>query len=233
MLLVAEYPQRVDVATITEMLWPGSEPSDVRPNLRVLLHKLRSGLGSVEAIASVGDTWRLAIEGESIDSVRFESVVTGPGSLDLAALDSALSLWRGDAAGGSTIDNLRSWQTRLETLRLDTEERRIEAMLTLGRTDVLESGVQTSAQARLRWQLGAAVDVLAAHGARDAAASAQAFSGFVHLPSPIAPLSDEEIAVGRSQGVASSLLNVAADTARALRLVSTRVRSSGGVQPSG
>jgi predicted ATPase/DNA-binding SARP family transcriptional activator len=156
-LLVAEYPQRVDVAMITEMLWPGSEPRDVRPNLRVLLHKLRSELGSVEAVASADDTWRLAVEADSIDSVQFESAATEANSLDLASLDAALSLWRGDTAGGSTIDELRGWQTRLETLRLDTEERRLDAMLERGRADAVAAEARILADAQpyreRRWEL--------------------------------------------------------------------------------
>ena len=156
-LLVAEYPQRVDVAVIAEMLWPGSEPGDVRPNLRVLLHKLRSELGSLEAIASVDDTWRLALDAASIDSVRFESAVIEADSLDLASLDAALSLWRGDTPGGSTIDELRGWQTRLETLRLDTEERRLDAMLASGRAETAAAEARILADAQpyreRRWEL--------------------------------------------------------------------------------
>lgn len=84
--------------------------------------------------------YALEVRPEQVDAVRFERLVAAGRSLVEAAparasktLADALALWRGPAFAGVEEPFARDAATRLEELRLECVEERIEAELTLGR----------------------------------------------------------------------------------------------------
>ncbi|MEU8775774.1 BTAD domain-containing putative transcriptional regulator [Streptomyces sp. NPDC048606] len=125
---------------IVEELWDEDErPAGAVNALQVLVSRLRRTLppGLVE---SRPRAYRLALEPESVDAVRFEGLVTRgralAGTDDAAAADAlraALALWRGPAL--ADLDDagfVRAQRDRLEELRLAAVEDRVGADLALG-----------------------------------------------------------------------------------------------------
>ena len=87
----------------------------------------------------------LDIDPQSVDSVRFEqllaeardSQVSDPARASARASD-ALALWRGDAYADFAFESFAQEEiARLEELREEAEEERIDAELALGRSDEL------------------------------------------------------------------------------------------------
>jgi predicted ATPase/DNA-binding SARP family transcriptional activator len=137
-------PDRVVLASqLVDAVWDADPPAAATNALQSLVSRLRRLLPDVVKSHAAG--YRLALEPEAVDAVRFERMaLAGRERLredPLAArelLREALALWRGpalaDAAGarfaGAAI-------ARLEELRLGATEDRIDAELLTGPSDAL------------------------------------------------------------------------------------------------
>ena len=97
-------------------------------------------------IETVPSGYRAAIDPASLDSVRFEELaeagraaqVAGNAQLAVAQLSRALALWRGPALADVAYHDFALGEAaRLEELRLDCEEERLAARLTLGEDEVV------------------------------------------------------------------------------------------------
>lgn len=150
--LIVDRGDVVSAESLADALWE-EPPESWRKVVQGCVVRLRKVLGA-EAIETRGGGYRLALPAEQVDSHRFErSLVRARellalGDPDRAAFvaNEALELWRGRA-----LPELDSWDhgrieaARLEELRLEAQELRIDASLQAGRYhDVL-----AEAQARV------------------------------------------------------------------------------------
>ncbi|XLE01709.1 BTAD domain-containing putative transcriptional regulator [Streptomyces sp. 184] len=128
----------VGTALLAEDLWGDTAPADPGNALQSLVSRLRRALGRADALAYGPAGYRLALPPEAVDAVRFERVAhAGRAALaagDAAAarrlLEEALALWRGPAlADVADAPFAAAPAHRLEELRLETTEDRIEAGL--------------------------------------------------------------------------------------------------------
>jgi predicted ATPase len=128
----------VSTDTLVEALWGSELPAAPRNAVQHHVARLRRALGE-DAIRLAADGY--ALEGAVVDAIEFEELLTAAraglragdarGAADTIA--DALALWRGPALLGLPQS---AWATaearRLDALRLDALEERIEAALALG-----------------------------------------------------------------------------------------------------
>src|ERR671936_750284 len=138
-LLAADVGKVVATDDLIDGIW-GDEPTTAaRSTLHTYISNLRSRVGDV--IVRDGGGYRLEIEPDDVDAFVFEHAVWNArelGATDQAqaaqTLREALALWRGrpyaDVAGSPPLD---VEARRLEELRLEAVEARIDADLALGR----------------------------------------------------------------------------------------------------
>ncbi|MDQ7904780.1 BTAD domain-containing putative transcriptional regulator [Phytohabitans sp. ZYX-F-186] len=136
--LALEAGHAVPKATLVDWIWGEQPPSDAANALQRLVSRLRKALpeGSVEGLT---DGYRLRVEPEAVDAVRFERLVTqARDDADLrgvARLREALALWRGAAMQDVGLQESAAFDaavTRLEGLRLAAMEDRFDAEIGLG-----------------------------------------------------------------------------------------------------
>jgi DNA-binding SARP family transcriptional activator/WD40 repeat protein len=127
--------------TLGEALWGGSPPASSAKVLQGCISRIRRLLGT-HAVETAPPGYRLALPEEDVDAVRFERTVAR--ARDLAALgqvdraghlvDDTLALWR-----GRPLPDLEDWESgrveadRLEELRREAEELRVDCYLRAGR----------------------------------------------------------------------------------------------------
>ena len=130
----------VGAAVLADALWREHPPATWRTQSQASVVRLRRALGA-GAIETEGDGYRLVVASDEIDAHRFERLVTSARELDtLGASDraahqlgEALALWR-----GAPLAELDGWApglieaARLEELRLEAEEARLDAALRAG-----------------------------------------------------------------------------------------------------
>lgn len=138
LLLAAGRP--VPAERLVEDLWESDPPRSAAQTLQTYVSQLRKALGA-DRVVTVAGGYRLVVEGDEVDSTRFEAeVATARGALDhgdaraaIDALGAALARWRGpallDAAGAAWAEGET---TRLEELRLVATEMLLEARLAVG-----------------------------------------------------------------------------------------------------
>ncbi|MFD0854628.1 BTAD domain-containing putative transcriptional regulator, partial [Actinomadura adrarensis] len=130
--------QVVPKASLIDWIWGVQPPADASNALQRLVSRLRKVLpdGAVEGHPS---GYRLVVEPDAVDAVRFERLVgqaggdEGPGRVQL--LREALELWRGGAMQDADLQDSEAFEaavTRLEGLRLTALEDRFEAEIGLG-----------------------------------------------------------------------------------------------------
>ncbi len=158
---------------LIEELWP--EPPETAANaLQVYVHKLRKALdpgrprgAPNQLLITRAPGYMLRVEPDELDADRFERLLDGgraaakvPDPATAAAsLRQALDLWRGPALADFVYDPFAQAEiARLEELRLDAIEDRIEADLALGRSADLVSELEVLVidnplRERLRGQL--------------------------------------------------------------------------------
>ena len=137
-LLVAGGPGVVSVDVLIEGLWGEQQTSGARSTLQTYVSNLRQALGGHLVHERGG--YRLEADPESVDAVRFEAILEESYSrltIDSAAtagsLRQALGLWRGRPyADLIDVPGLEPEARRLEELRLEAVELRIEADLASG-----------------------------------------------------------------------------------------------------
>jgi predicted ATPase/DNA-binding SARP family transcriptional activator len=129
---------------LLQLLWQGSPPETAAHALEVYVSNLRKALAPqqpAEVIRRQAPGYLLRVDSEAIDLRRFEHLAAkGRQMLDQGdaqgsslLLREAMSLWRGPAfAGADSSEFLLGERGRLEALRLDALENRIEAELRLG-----------------------------------------------------------------------------------------------------
>ncbi|MEU4437457.1 BTAD domain-containing putative transcriptional regulator [Micromonospora chalcea] len=129
----------VPKATLVDWIWGEQPPADAANALQRLVSRLRKALPA-GAVDGLPDGYRLAVEPDAVDAVRFERLLLmardGDGPQRVRLLREALGLWRGDALrdiGLSDSPALDAAATRLERLRLTATEDRYDAEIGLGR----------------------------------------------------------------------------------------------------
>ncbi|MGB9374314.1 MAG: BTAD domain-containing putative transcriptional regulator, partial [Jiangellales bacterium] len=139
-VLVTRPGQTVSADQLADALWGEAPPATWPKVVQGSVVRIRKVLGS-DAVQTVGSGYVLALPTDDIDAVRFErGVRRGRELLELGeperaqfALTQALELWRGAA-----LAELEGWEPgaaaarRLEELRRDAEELRVEASLQVG-----------------------------------------------------------------------------------------------------
>jgi DNA-binding SARP family transcriptional activator len=128
---------RTDV--LAERVWGEAQPLRPENALQQQVFKLRRLLGE-DAVVFEPPGYRLALDGEAVDVVRFEGLLRkarredrGPTDV-IALLDEALSLWRGAALADFVYESWAAVEAgRLEELRLQAHELRAAALLRAGR----------------------------------------------------------------------------------------------------
>ena len=122
---------------LADAVWGDQPPASWHKNVQQCVMRLRRHLGT-EAITTLPQGYRLAVDRDDLDAARFERLVDRArellalGEVDRAryTLDEALSLWRGTA-----LPDLLDWDggqieaERLTGLRLDAEELRLDCAL--------------------------------------------------------------------------------------------------------
>lgn len=129
----------VPLQRLVDELWE-TPPDTAAKTVQVYVSRLRRLL-SPGAIQSRSGGYSLVLDGDPLDLAEFEQLAN-EGRAALTAADceraagllrDALSLWRGPALGGLATDRLRREAERLEELRLQVQEDRLEADLGRGR----------------------------------------------------------------------------------------------------
>ncbi|WP_106400864.1 BTAD domain-containing putative transcriptional regulator [Actinocorallia populi] len=139
--LVLDAGRAVRPATLAEALWGEEAPDGHLHALQSLVSRLRQVLGDPGLLTSGPAGYRLAVEPDAVDAVRFERLVREGRSPQArarpaeaaAVLREALGLWRGPALADVRDAPFAAAEAeRLERVRLAALEDRIEADLALG-----------------------------------------------------------------------------------------------------
>jgi len=134
---------------LIEALWRGGAPGKAANTLQVHVSRLRRLLepgrtarAPTSVLATRGPGYALAVERDELDLERFERLLAegrdelaaGDAAAAAAALRSALALWRGSPLADLALEPFAQAEIRrLEELRLEALEQRVEADLALGR----------------------------------------------------------------------------------------------------
>ncbi|SFW63906.1 Predicted ATPase [Amycolatopsis australiensis] len=129
----------VPKASLIDWIWGEQPPTDATNALQRLVSRLRKVLpdGSVDGVPT---GYRLAVDPDSVDAVRFERLVAQAGE-DPRRLREALALWRGPAMQHVGLQDSEAFEaavTRLEGLRLAALEDRFDAEIDFGPGAVTE-----------------------------------------------------------------------------------------------
>ncbi|MBQ1070296.1 BTAD domain-containing putative transcriptional regulator, partial [Micromonospora sp. D75] len=123
----------VPKATLVDWIWGEHPPADAANALQRLVSRLRKALPA-GVVDGLPDGYRLAVEPDAVDAVRFERLLLrardGDGPQRVRLLREALGLWRGDALRDIGLPDspaLDAAATRLERLRLTATEDRYDA----------------------------------------------------------------------------------------------------------
>ena len=128
----------VPKATLVDWIWGENPPPGAANALQRLASRLRKVLPE-ELVEGQADGYRLTVEPEAVDAVRFERLLgqaradSGPARVRL--LREALALWRGAAMQDVGLRDSAAFDaavTRLEGLRLTALEDRFDAEISLG-----------------------------------------------------------------------------------------------------
>ncbi|TGB02621.1 BTAD domain-containing putative transcriptional regulator [Streptomyces sp. MZ04] len=156
----------VPKAALVDWIWGEHPPADATNALQRLVSRLRKVLPA-GVIEGRTDGYRLMVEADDVDSVRFERLLgagqarTEDGSRRARLLREALELWRGAAMQDVGLQDSAAFDAavdRLEGLRLTAAEERADAEVTLGRGAEMVSEL---------------TDLVAAHPVRERLVSAQ------------------------------------------------------------
>jgi DNA-binding SARP family transcriptional activator len=147
-LLLARPGQVMSLSTLVSSLWSGDAPPSAERTVRTYMSRLRHALAPIagrtpsgQLVVATPPGYLLRADPLSVDASRFEQLaLAGRHALTrndpLAArshLREALALWRGEAyAEFADVPLLRTEASRLEELRLNTVENRMQSELKLG-----------------------------------------------------------------------------------------------------
>jgi DNA-binding SARP family transcriptional activator len=139
--LALEAGRTVPTARLIDDVWGCELPAAPARTLTTAISRIRVAVGDPGRIIGETSGYRLALETEAVDALRFERLVKegcarlagGDPSAATTTLQEALGLWRGEPLVDTGAAPLRSRVSpRLEELRLQALECRIEADLALG-----------------------------------------------------------------------------------------------------
>jgi predicted ATPase/DNA-binding SARP family transcriptional activator len=139
-VLLCNAGRSVPADRLVDVLWGDNPPGGATNALQKLVSNLRR-LVPAELVEWNGTGYRLAVERDAVDMHRFEDMAArgraelGAGDTDDAAqtLRTALALWQGaPLAGVDDSDFAHAERTRLDELRANTVEDRIDADLACG-----------------------------------------------------------------------------------------------------
>jgi predicted ATPase/DNA-binding SARP family transcriptional activator len=167
LIALALKPDRVvPKASLVDWIWGEDPPADAANALQRLVSRLRKALPD-GVIEGQPDGYRLRVEPDAVDAVRFERLVmAGQARAEDASrrarlLREALELWRGAAmqdVGPLDSAAIDAAAGRLEELRLTATEERADAEITLGRGAELVTELTDMAAAHpVRERLAAAL----------------------------------------------------------------------------
>lgn len=133
----------VSADALTEVLWPTRPPNDARHALEASVSRLRQSVGEEAPVQARAPGYVLSVEPGTIDAVRFRRLLAEANDLldadprrASAGIDAALALWRGTPYAEFTFDEFaREEIAELTELRLQAEEKEIEAALATGRAE--------------------------------------------------------------------------------------------------
>jgi predicted ATPase len=147
--LVVDADRVVSTDRLLDVLWGEGVPNTGLKTLRSHLSRIRARLKPWgQPIETVADGYMLRTEACEIDSLRFEHLLAearelrdhGDHAHAVDLLDEALDLWRGRALHGlEDLDFARIESARLEELKLEALEARIDSKLELGHHDRIVS----------------------------------------------------------------------------------------------
>ena len=128
--------QPVSTGALADAVWDCAPPADVANALQTLVSRARRALGGAAAVEQSAAGYRLAVEPDDVDALRFERLVAE------GAVAEALALWRGPALADAG-DFAEPFARRLEELRLEATvtflTREIDAGRAAARAGELES----------------------------------------------------------------------------------------------
>jgi YVTN family beta-propeller protein len=160
--LLLEYDRIVPADRLVALLWDGEPPAGAHRTLQVLVSRLRRELGPLgTALDTAPPGWRLRVAPGTLDLARFEGALAAARAARrgdrpheaVAALDAALAEWSGPALADARVSGeLERAAERLEDLRLQAAEDRVETRLDLG-DDVVGELQQLVAEHPLRERL--------------------------------------------------------------------------------
>ena len=140
-LLVLQPGRPMSVDRLVDELWAGEPPNGAEVTLRSYVSRLRQVLGNAAPIRGSANSYELGVASAQLDLVEFERLVrTAEAELGdqrparaAAGARAALQLWRGRPFGDAgDLGLLRVEADRLEALRLQALQVRMEAELALG-----------------------------------------------------------------------------------------------------
>jgi len=140
--LLAAYAGRpVSVAMFVSQLWGPVPPSDAERTVRTYVSRLRRGVGPLAELIVTRAPGYVLLEPDVVDAVRFQRLAReghaalADGAISLAheRLTAALRLWRGTAYHEfDGVAALEAERTRLDGVRLDAMQGRVDAELAAG-----------------------------------------------------------------------------------------------------
>ncbi len=135
--------ENITAERLVDDLWGDESPAGAANSLQSLVSRLRRALGDTgSAVVTTPNGYRLDVTPDRIDAFRFvdaaqrghEALLIGDAALATRLLNDGLTLWRGAALDGFDDDGvLHREAVRLEELRLNATEDRLDADLRLGR----------------------------------------------------------------------------------------------------
>lgn len=144
-ILALHAGQPVAAERLIDELWGGTPPATAATVVHGLVSKLRRGLSAdsdsgQQILETVGRGYRLAVDPDTIDAIRFERMVGNARGADAATragvLSDALALWRGPALADFTYEPFAQRTIRaLEESRIQAGEDLLDAELELGHAD--------------------------------------------------------------------------------------------------
>ncbi|MGC4936406.1 BTAD domain-containing putative transcriptional regulator [Kribbella sp. DT2] len=137
-VLASEVGRSVSVERLAQAVWGEELPANVRNSTQTQIMRLRRLLGG-SLIRTEGDGYRLDVEADHVDAVRFGRLLGEARSAITQAeqgrlLTEALALWRGrpfEGVGSQWLDDVEA--ERMVELYLSAREQQLDLELTAGR----------------------------------------------------------------------------------------------------
>jgi WD40 repeat protein/DNA-binding SARP family transcriptional activator/class 3 adenylate cyclase len=137
--LIMRANELVPAETLVDELWGEEPPENARNTIQTYVSHLRKAIGH-ERIEWRAPGYILRVDPSEVDAARFDGLLRDAKkalavepSVAVGVLEEALTLWRGPAlAGLADQPSLLAEATRLEDLRLEAQEARIDGLLATG-----------------------------------------------------------------------------------------------------